>query len=250
MRLFVVGIVFLNVATIGMAVGGAIWWKSLAVPTMPLLPTSIVGLAQSVGVAPFVFTMHSRMLPPLMQSPQRYKCVSDITFCSSVIANIFIGLFGGPVVGAVLRTPTTAGTIASPEHECGPKWLMISVRWCFFLANILICPTAFAPALEQIRRMAPQLLRSVAALLLLSIAASLGQMGGLGNAASFVGGVAQCTTAFVLPASLAIWALPWQSSCQTALRALQVVIGLVLACVSIYIVVDPWIVLVHIRVPM
>ena len=98
--------------------------------------------------------------------------------------------------------------------------------------------------------MAPQLLRSVAALLLLSIAALLGQIGGLGNSASFVGGAAQCTTAFVLPASLAIWALPWQSSWQTALRALQVVIGLVLACVSIYIVVDPWIVLVHIRVPM
>uniref|UniRef100_A0A7S4Q821 Amino acid transporter transmembrane domain-containing protein n=1 Tax=Alexandrium monilatum TaxID=311494 RepID=A0A7S4Q821_9DINO len=223
--LYAVGVATLSVAALALAVVGAMMWpEDMPMQSFWQLPLSSEAAIESLGVATFIYCAQFRVLPPLrdgMARPRRFSCIASAVFCTTGLAGIAVGLAGGPLLDAALGKES-----ALPE-----EFLLAArgVRWLLCGGNMALCPSMLAPAVEQTRRSATGCPRWAVSLILLGLASGVAQLGSLGQVVSFSGGTMHCLASLVLPPALAVWALPWQSTAQTARRAILVILGMAIA---------------------
>mmetsp|Transcript_137217 Transcript_137217/g.333426 ORF Transcript_137217/g.333426 Transcript_137217/m.333426 type:complete len:467 (+) Transcript_137217:72-1472(+) len=223
--LYVVGVTALLAVAVAVVAAGALLWPQVFQMQSSLLwPPSSEGVGEGMGIIAFLYCTQFRVLPPLhdgMARPRHFGCVASGAFCVAAFANVAIGLAGGPMLDAVM------GKDAKLSEEI--LLTVPYVRWLLWGGNMALCPAILAPAVEQTRRSLPQCPTWAVCFGLLIIAAGVAQIGTLGQIVNLAGGGLHCLTALVLPAALAIWALPWQSTGQTAVRVVVILVGIMVA---------------------
>lgn len=223
--LYVVGVAALAaVAAAIVTVGALVRPQALRMESLLQPPLSLEAVAESLGVVTFLYCSHFRVLPPLLDGMKRQRhfgCVASCSFGAAALANIAIGLAGGPLLDAAM----------GKDEHLPEEFLPAAhyVRWLLCGGNMALCPAMLSPAVEQIRRAMPRCPSWMVCLILLGLAAAVSQLGSLGQIVNFGGGNLHCLVALVLPPALAIWALPWQSSAQTALRVILIFVGIAIA---------------------
>merc|ERR1712060_615569 len=123
------------------------------------------------------------------------------------------------------------------------------MRILFFVGHLCMCTSSLAPAVEQVRRLSPQLPFGFGLVLVILLAISLRPWVNRGSSASLVGGVFQCVLSLSIPAIVALWTLPWQSSRRTFLRGWHAMIGLLVAVASLSVVLRPYLYLALLEMP-
>ncbi|CAK0871479.1 unnamed protein product, partial [Prorocentrum cordatum] len=195
-------------------------------------------------VAAFLFCMHFAVLPPVLNglthpggpgprqaSREAADALARWAFRGTAGLNIVFALLGAPLS----RQLTLASTEAAPAPV--PAWLPRLARAALGAGGVALCPSVLAPAVEMSRLALPRLPRCAACAVACCTAAVWARAGGLEEVTALVGSTVQCLLALVVPASLALWTMPWQTArrpWQTTRRVGFILAGVAMVAASVY----------------